>query len=1300
MDGCRVLQLLLLFSSACGMDNQTDTVEYVVPEIAADSIRINGVFDNFTIDWNLTSPDPLPPIEVNYMVLVEGYYFPRVLYYNSSKLDESSTPYLTNIDPETLLLITVEPYTKWRTGKSHKVERNSPATIPGVLNDIRMLVRRNLTHPSLIAKWSAPSFTGGKILRYEISLISKVREEVFVREESPPQIEADVLDNTLYNISIRAETSAGFGDWSAGRLYNTSTPSPLPIIYAVPYTPEAIEVKWKSSPLLNDTLYTYSIKYFSDHLDLKFAYVEASNPLYRMVDLKPDTLYMISMQVDCRSDDESLWFAGEQSERTNRAKMSTFEQPQPLEVVAVSTGVISLSWISPLKDQVISFHIKYWPNNTDLYQVSTIMEVQPDSSYTVGLSHLQSDTEYNIVLVLEYPYLRDYTLPAFSVRTNKTAPAAISITSAQCNAEKCWVATSGSHEDTITLRISCGDDFAPLTYEIKYNLQRLSRSELPEDISKCSVVAWSTNSVGKGPESPQIHFTVETETTSNTSLIVGVCVAGVILLTSCLTAYFCFRWRRRKMKSSSQVRYDTHTGMVSMPSTDVNDQLNRLSGPFYTLTENSVYEGEGVLHFRESVVEEKAFLKPYDRSKLTLTKFLGSGAFGEVYAGKAKDIIANDSVTLVAVKTLRADASQSYKEEFVKEAKLMCQFDCENIVRLLGSCIDKDPYYIIIELMNEGDLVAFLRKARPTRAKAGTLSLHKLVSICIDVAAGCKYLEMLHFVHRDLAARNCLVSSLSEESEYQVKLGDFGLARDIYRNDYYRKEGEALLPVRWMSPEALVDGVFTTQSDIWAFGVLMWEAFTLAMQPYPARSNIEVLKFVTNSGTLDKPCRCPEMLFEIMSSCWSYNAADRPTFSNIHQTLTKFLDEEMSDEIITEFDNSNKPLMSENEFFANSTSSGAGENNASAESPVFESEQNLEKDFRVPLLSMCDPSERETTEDTQESSQQFATSSEQRIQQRGIMSSVKKFLQRKTSGHRHLERGQSVPADSGRRVNKYIRSDSTISADRCKTIKTYTESDGRQVSFEESVMANLGEPTMSSIREEKLANSHLRVDVSGMPPTSNETVQYSSINFGSSDKAAADVKDDAAEKVSDKTSDTNTVQYTSIASSPKQTLPEANVQYSTMAFPNHEGVPSAASEAGTVTSVPIAASEAGTVTSVPIADTEASGTVQYSTMNFNANNNSNDNHIPESDSTQVKYSEHAADPKGISRLNKPSLTSSLSDDAIGSAKERRLTMSTPFGAKVDYSSDRFQYHPPLRRQKRLADPSRLDTSSVIFTQTL
>ncbi|XP_054425844.1 proto-oncogene tyrosine-protein kinase ROS [Pteronotus mesoamericanus] len=288
--------------------------------------------------------------------------------------------------------------------------------------------------------------------------------------------------------------------------------------------------------------------------------------------------------------------------------------------------------------------------------------------------------------------------------------------------------------------------------------------------------------------------------------------------------------------------------------------------------------------------EEIESLPAFPREKLTLRLLLGSGAFGEVYEGTAVDILgAGSGETKVAVKTLKKGSTDQEKIEFLKEAHLMSKFNHPNILKQLGVCLLNEPQYIILELMEGGDLLTYLRKARMTKFHGPLLTLVDLVDLSVDIAKGCVYLEQLHFIHRDLAARNCLVSVNDYSSPSRtVKIGDFGLARDIYKNDYYRKRGEGLLPVRWMAPESLMDGIFTTQSDVWSFGILTWEILTLGHQPYPTHSNLDVLNYVQTGGRLEPPRNCPDDLWNLMTQCWAQEPDQRPTFHKIQEQLQLF----------------------------------------------------------------------------------------------------------------------------------------------------------------------------------------------------------------------------------------------------------------------------------------------------------------------------------------------------------------------------------------------------------------------------
>ncbi|XP_029105108.1 insulin receptor-like [Scleropages formosus] len=275
------------------------------------------------------------------------------------------------------------------------------------------------------------------------------------------------------------------------------------------------------------------------------------------------------------------------------------------------------------------------------------------------------------------------------------------------------------------------------------------------------------------------------------------------------------------------------------------------------------------------------------RDKIVLLRELGQGSFGMVYEGVARDIVKGESETRVAVKTVNESASLRERIEFLNEASVMKAFSCHHVVRLLGVVSKGQPTLVVMELMTHGDLKSYLRSLRPDAENnpgRPPPTLREMIQMAAEIADGMAYLNAKKFVHRDLAARNCMVAE-----DFTVKIGDFGMTRDIYETDYYRKGGKGLLPVRWMAPESLKDGVFTAHSDCWSFGVVLWEISTLAEQPYQGLSNEQVLKFVMDGGFLERPDNCPDRLHNLMQMCWQYNPKLRPTFQEVIEMMKEEL---------------------------------------------------------------------------------------------------------------------------------------------------------------------------------------------------------------------------------------------------------------------------------------------------------------------------------------------------------------------------------------------------------------------------
>ncbi|KAG7199419.1 hypothetical protein KM043_014048 [Ampulex compressa] len=263
------------------------------------------------------------------------------------------------------------------------------------------------------------------------------------------------------------------------------------------------------------------------------------------------------------------------------------------------------------------------------------------------------------------------------------------------------------------------------------------------------------------------------------------------------------------------------------------------------------------------------------RENVEILEELGLGNFGMVYRGR---LGGNEQV---AIKTISETATQREKNEFLNEASVMKNFSTYHIIKLLGVVSIGNPPFVIMELMENGDLKTYLRRIRDTTLIPNA---SRIMRMAAEIADGMAYLESKKYVHRDLAARNCMVSK-----DLVCKIGDFGMARDIYETDYYKIGKKGLLPIRWMAPENLSDGVFTSDSDVWSFGVVLYEVLTLAEIPYQGYSNEEVLNHVLHKGIPIIPRNCPENIQKIMEKCFKWRPSDRPTFMEIVAELEPFL---------------------------------------------------------------------------------------------------------------------------------------------------------------------------------------------------------------------------------------------------------------------------------------------------------------------------------------------------------------------------------------------------------------------------
>ena len=280
------------------------------------------------------------------------------------------------------------------------------------------------------------------------------------------------------------------------------------------------------------------------------------------------------------------------------------------------------------------------------------------------------------------------------------------------------------------------------------------------------------------------------------------------------------------------------------------------------------------------------------RETVRFLKDLGEGEFGKLYKGevvegkeKEEKVEGIQTTRAILAKVLRNSSSASNRECFLRQAETWSKFSHPNVISIIGMCCNGPPTCILYECVEYGSLYDYLVGNSPLECPVDgddleTLSYDDQLQIAIQLAAGMNYLSQQNYIHGDLAARNCVVGP-----RMTVKITDVALTRNPFSKDYYRSHNRPPMPLRWMAPEGILNYRFTVETDIWSFGVVLWEIFSFGLRPYEGFTDEDVMERIREHDLLNCPVDCPSGIFVLMKECWDILPPSRPRFSAIYTHL-------------------------------------------------------------------------------------------------------------------------------------------------------------------------------------------------------------------------------------------------------------------------------------------------------------------------------------------------------------------------------------------------------------------------------
>ncbi|CAL1543321.1 unnamed protein product [Lymnaea stagnalis] len=471
---------------------------------------------------------------------------------------------------------------------------------------------------------------------------------------------------------------------------------------------------------------------------------------------------------------------------------------------------------------------------------------------------------------------------------------------------------TGPHGSTIVgvRRLSIGPKHITIAWDvpqsikdtiIRYEVRYYPKSQEQNDIS--TYTQWQNLTITEFMLDTEYEFTVRCETNNgwsefsdplvvqtgqkeSTSTPIGIIVGSIVAVILCMaiaTIMIIILLRRNRPNCSEKKDCDAYSHVIQYPPLE-----HHINGGYGGLT-MPLFPSPGSVHssvrtyvdphtYEDPNQAVREFTREIDACHITIESVIGGGEFGDVCKGKLR--MPGRPEMTVAIKTLKPGATEKNRLDFLTEASIMGQFDDPNVIFLEGVVTKSNPIMIVTEYMANGSLDTFLRN------NDGKFTIIQLVGMMRGVASGMKYLSEMGFVHRDLAARNILVNE-----NLVCKVADFGLSREIESDTtegaYTTTGGK--IPVRWTAPEAIAFRKFTSASDVWSYGVVMWEIVSYGERPYYNWSNQDVIKAVEKGYRLPPPMDCPEAIHQLMLDCWQKERSHRPKLGQIVKTLDKLI---------------------------------------------------------------------------------------------------------------------------------------------------------------------------------------------------------------------------------------------------------------------------------------------------------------------------------------------------------------------------------------------------------------------------